>query len=245
MRYLTLPFVTLIFLTSYGQNSKLTTTNPIPRQGDEIQIEFSIDKKDLTELNNKQKKSKEDYNRIWSNSIGKGSFNINKIISDTGKVKIGPFALTINDTTYVTNTVTLKVLPKLPGNVRNGIWIRSTEINNVGYLIIEQRVSRAPLTKSDNRGATLTLNNDEIQFAELKKEEFAKLGLKILSSSTNSTSQIVDKVGDELLSQFVNYHQSTFTFEKQPNFIGTLKLDENLFMNFPKNGLIEILTVRN
>ncbi|HMJ68164.1 MAG TPA: BatD family protein [Cyclobacteriaceae bacterium] len=245
MKLLILPLFSLLFFEVLGQNSKLGTTNPIPRQGDDIQIEFSVEKKDLTDLKNKQKKIKEDYNRIWNNSVGKGSFKINQIASDTGKLKIGPFSFNLNDTTYLTNTLTLRVLPKLPSNVRDGIWIRSTEIDNLGYLIVEQRVSKGPQAKSDPQGATIALNNDGIIFAELVKEKFEKLGLKIISTSSNSTSQVVDKVGNELLSQFVNYYQSTYTFEKLADFKGVLKIDQSLFMNFPQNGFIEILTLKN
>ena len=245
MKLILLPVALLLFFETQAQNSKLETNNPIPRQGDEIQIEFSIEKSDLTDLKNKQKKSKEDFNRIYNNNVGNGDFKINQIVSDTGQITIGPFSFTINDTTYRTNTIRLTVLPKLPGKIRDGVWIRSADIDGIGYLVVEQRVSKEPQRKLDSQGTTVSFDNDGIKFVELDKEKFEKLGLKITSTSTNSTTQATDKVDNELFSQFVRYYKSTYSFEKQVDFKGPLKIDQNLFMNFPKNGFVEILTIKN
>jgi len=230
---------------AWGQNSRLETNNPIPRQGDEIQIEFTIDKKDLRELKNKEKKTKEEYNKLWDNNVGKGSLKITQIVSDTGRVKIGPFSFTVDDTTYVTDILTLKVLPKLSGNIRDGLWIRYTDIGDIGYLIIEQRVSRGPQKKTDSQGTSLSLDNEGITFADLDKEKFEKLGLKIIYSSSSSSMQTVDKVGDDLFSDFVNYHASSYTFERPANFKGTFKVDKTLFVNVPKTGHYELVSVKN
>ncbi|MFZ6009025.1 MAG: BatD family protein [Bacteroidota bacterium] len=233
-----------ILTEAWGQISLLETNNPIPRQGDEVQIEFTIDKRDLTELRDKEKKSNKEYNRLWNNNVGKGSLKITQIVCDTGRVTIGPFSFTLDDTTYVTNTLTLNVLPKLPGNIRNGIWIRHTEINDIGYLIIEQRVSRGPQKKTDSHGTSISLNNEGITFADLDREKFEKLGFKVISSSSSSSIQTVDEVGDDLFSDFVNYHKSTYTFEKA-NLKGTFKIDKDLFVNLAKTGHYELIAVKN
>ena len=230
---------------SWGQNSKLETHNPIPRQGDEIQVEFSVDKLKLSDLRDKEKKTKEDYNKLWDNNIGKGSFKINQIVADTGKVNIGPFSFTVDDTTYVTNILTLKVLPKLPGNIKEGIWIRYTEIAGLGHLIIEQRVSRGPQKKTDSQGTSVSLDNGGITFTELDQEKFERFGLKITYNSSNSSMQTVDNVDGDLFSGFVNYHELTYTFEKLTDFKGRLMIDKGLFLNFPKSGFVEILAVKN
>jgi hypothetical protein len=231
-------------LHALGQNSQLETKNPIPRQGDEVQIVFTIDKRDLTELRNKEKKTKEEYNKLWDNNVGKGSLKITQIVSDTGRVKIGPFSFIVDDTTYVTNVLTLKVLPKLPGNIRDGVWIRYTEVDEIGYLIIEQRVSRGPQKKTDSKGTSLALDNEGITFADLDREKFEKLGFTIISSSSNSSMQTVDKLGDEVFSDFVNYHESTYTFEKSDT-KEAFKIDKTLFLNFPKTGHHELVAVKN
>jgi hypothetical protein len=229
---------------AWGQNSRLETNNPIPRQGDGVQIEFTIDKRDLAELKNKEKKTKEEYNRLWDNNVGKGNLKIIQIVSDTGRVTVGPFSFSVDDATYVTNSLTLKVLPKLPGNIRDGIWIRYTAINDIGYLIIDQRVSRGPQRKTDSQGSSLALENEGITFADLDREKFEKLGFKIISNSSSSSIQSVDKVGDDPFSDFVNYHESAYTFENA-NLKGTLKIDKNLFINLPKTGHYELVAVKN
>lgn len=229
---------------AWGQNSRLETSNPIPRQGDAVQIEFTIDKRDLTELKNKGKKTKEEYNRLWDNNVGKGNLKITQIVSDTGRITIGPFSFSVHDTTYVTNSLTLKVLSKLPGDIRNGIWIRYTVISDIGYLIIEQRVSRGPQKKTDSQGTSLALDNEGITFADLDKEKFEKLGFEIISSSSSSSMQMVDRVDDDPFSGFVNYHESVYKFEKI-NLKGALKIDKNLFINLPKTGHYELVAVKN
>jgi hypothetical protein len=166
------------------------------------------------------------------------------MVSDTGRVTIGPFSFSVDDTTYVTNSLTLKVLSKLPGNIRDGIWIRHTTINDIGYLIIEQRVSRGPQKKTDSQGTSLALDNEGITFADLDREKFEKLGFKIISSSSSSSMQTVDKVGDNPFSDFVNYHESAYTFEKA-NLKGALKIDKNLFMGLPKTGHYDLVAVKN
>jgi hypothetical protein len=234
----------VVLTEAWGQNSRLETNNPIPRQGEEVQIQFTIDKRDLTELESKEKKTKEEYNKLWDNNVGRGSLKITQFVSDTGRIKIGPFSFTVDGTTYVTNTLTLNVLPKLPGNIRNGIWIRYTEVDDIGYLVIEQRVPRGPQKKAGSQGTSLSLDNDGIEFADLDREKFEKLGFKIISSSTSSSMQTVDQVGDDLFSTFVNYHESTYTFEKA-NLRGTLTIDKNLFVNLAKTGYYESIEVKN
>lgn len=241
MRLLTIILFGLL-TEALGQNSRLETSNPIPRKGDEVQIEFTLDKEDLTELRNKERKTKEEFNNLWRNNVGKGSLRIAQVVSDTGRVKIGPFSFIIDGTTYVTNVLTLRVLPNLPGNIRNGVWIRYTEVDNHGYLIIEQRVSRGPRVKTESGGTSLSLDNEGISFADLDKEKFEKLGLKVISSSSSSTMQTVDKAGDDPFSDFVNYHESAYMFKKV-NLKATLNIDKSLFKNLPETGHYEVVAI--
>lgn len=232
-------------LSVFGQNSKLETNNPIPRQGDEIEITFSINKADLGHLELKEKKTKEEYNAIWDNNLGSGSFKIKKLMTDTGNVKIGPFSFTIEDEVYTTNTLVIKVYPKLPNDIKDGIWIRYTKYNDKGYIIVEQRVPNNPKVENTSTGRTVTMDNDGIKFAELDQEKFEAFGVDINYSSTNSSMQTLEKSDKDIFSGTVSYKISTYTFKFKPNFKGPVKVDKSLFNDFPENLMTKNIEVKN
>lgn len=124
-------FMTLISTWTYGQ-SELSTNNPAPRQGDEIEINVTL---------------KENGERI-----GKGDIKISQLITEVGHVNIGPFKFTIGDKAFETGVLTLTISPKLPDDIKDGFWIRLIEVKGEGYLIMEQRISNQwkREKKSDN-----------------------------------------------------------------------------------------------
>jgi len=60
MKHLVAIILSVLFAESWAQHSTLTTFNPIPRQGAEIEIQFSLEKQDLTELESKKNKTTEE-----------------------------------------------------------------------------------------------------------------------------------------------------------------------------------------
>jgi hypothetical protein len=231
-------------LNVFGQNSKLETNNPIPRQGDEIEITFSINEADLGHLEGKEKKTMEEFNAIWDNNVGSGSFKIKELMTDTGTVKIGPFSFTLDEKVYTTNILTLKVYPKLPNDIKDGIWIRYAKYGDKGFLIVEQRVSNTPKVENSSTGRTVSYNNDGVAFAELDQVKFETYGVDINFTSTNSSMQTLDNDGD-MLSGNVSYKISTYTFKFKPNFKGLIKVDKHLFNNFPDNLMTDKIEVKN
>jgi len=243
------PLATIIllmgFLQSFAQPSQLHTYNPIPRLGEEIQITFSLRKQDLTSLAEKDDMTQEERDILADNFIGSGSFKTNKVATDTGTVTIGPFSLTFGERTYHTGVLTLKVYPKLPSNIRQGMWMRYVEIGEHGYLITEQRVDTKPKTEKTSTGVSFSMGDAaDVAYAELNKSKMEKLGLKIISSSTNTATDTVDKIGDEIFSGTVNYKRCTYTIEKQVNFKGPIELTKKLFDNFPDQVYTEDIVIR-
>jgi hypothetical protein len=245
MKYFLLLATFTTSLNLFGQHSKLETNNPIPRQGDEIEITFSLNKADLGQIESKDKKTKEEYNAIWDNNLGSGSFKIKKLLTDTGNVKIGPFSFAIEDKTYTTNTLVLKVYPRLPNDIKDGIWVRYTNYEGKGYLIVEQRVSNSPKVENTSTGRTVSMNNDGITFAELDQDKFETYGVDINYSSSNSSMQTLEKTGKDFSSGTVSYKISTYTFKFKPDFKRPIKVDKSLFTNFPDNLMTDKVEVKN
>jgi hypothetical protein len=223
--------LSIMYVSCMAQHSTLEAFNPIPRQGQEIELKFSIDNKDVTAIENKQNKSKVDLEYLSANNIGKGTFKISQVLNDTGKVTIGPFSFTIDGRIYQTNALTIHVFPKLPDNITDGIWIRSTDFEGKSYLIVEQRVPNNPGKKSNAQESVIAIGNEDVNFAELNEDKLAAAGLKVVSSSSSSSIQKVESSGKDLFAGSVNYKQSTYTIERLPAFKGPLKIDKKFFYN--------------
>lgn len=229
MRSLLLSLSFLGCATAWAQVSVLETTNPAPRVGDEVEILFSIKKENLSTLEGKDKKSSDDFATLRSNKIAYGDLKISQVFSDTGKVKIGPFRFSILDKEYETNSLTLRVYPKLSDQIKDGLWVRSVDFGGQSYLIIEQRIS----------------SEWEIaKFAQLDRDRLEAAGLDIVTSTSKSESQVLDKK-NSIGSAPVKYKISTYKFKRSPRFKGKVKIDKNYFIDFPSNVPLDELWVKS
>lgn len=216
----------------WGQNTKLLTSNPAPRVGAEIEITFDVEKADLTELEDKKKKSEDDYEALRANSVGQGSFKVT-MSADTGTFDIGPFSLTVRGAVYTSDVLRLKVFPALPDDVKEGLWIRYTEFDGHGYLLLEQRVPNAPKREVTDQGFSVTMDSEGVAFAEPDKEKLEARGVKIVSSRATSSSQSVGDHNGDFYSNVVSFNEAAYKFELGPEFKGPLKIDKSFFKNFP------------
>jgi hypothetical protein len=203
MKYLSALFFFLAMIQAMAQVPKLEPSNPAPRQGEEINITFIL--------------------KEAGADIGNGNLKLRQPLTDTGLVKMGPFQFTVNDKTYATGTLNLRVYPRLPDTIYEGIWIRYVLFEGKHYLITEQRVSSDPRKKSSE---VMIVSNNGIAFAELDRDRFEEAGLKVVYSNSFSASQIIDK-------NEISYKLTTYKFEKTPFFKGKLKIDKKLFSDFP------------
>ena len=244
MKHLVAIILSVLFAESWAQHSTLTTFNPIPRQGAEIEIQFSLEKQDLSALKNKKDKTTEENDLLYDNYFGNGSLKMRKLLTDTGKVSIGPFSFTFGESTYQTNVLTLQVHPKLPGNIRDGLWIRYVELDDRGYLIIEQRIDTKAKKEKTPDGISYSIGGGEAIFATLNEKKIENYGLKIIRTSSRTEADEIDKIDDELYSGLVSYKEFIYILEKQPNFKGPVKLDKKLFDHFPEKVFTEDVVIR-
>ncbi|SHH51442.1 hypothetical protein SAMN04488109_4144 [Chryseolinea serpens] len=212
--------------SAWAQTSILEIANPAPRAGEEVEIIITVKKESLEAIETKEKKSTDDYAALRKNKIAYGNLKISQVLPDTGKVKIGPFRFSIADRVYETNSLTLRVYPKLPDTAREGLWIRQVDYNGQSYLIIEQRSE-----------------TEDAKFAQLNRDKLEASGLNIVTSTSKSESQFLDKkitAG----STPVNYRISTYKFKRTSAFKGKVKIDKSLFLDFPPNVSMDELWIK-
>lgn len=201
---------------TYGQ-SMLTINNPAPRQGDEIDINVKL-------LDNKVR-------------VGEGTIKFTQEVTETGPLTIGPFKFMLEGKTYETDILTVTVAPRIPIDIKDGIWIRIVEFNEEKHLIIEQRISGQWKTKKGDNEVTMTYGSGVI-YAEFREEVFEENGLEILASTSSSGSRLLDK-NAPFGHGTVSYKIEIFKFKKTDEFSKKLRIDKRSFNNFPDNVKID------
>jgi len=214
MKYVCVCFFLLVAAQAVAQ-PRLEPSNPAPRQGEELNITFLL--------------------KEGGADIGGGNFKVRQALADTGLIKIGPFQLSINDKSYSTGTITLRVYPKLPDNIHNGLWIRYVLFEGKHYLITEQRVSADQKKKVES--AAIVIGGGE-SFAELDRDQFEQAGLKVVFANSFTETETMGK--DE-----VSYKLTTYRFEKMPHFKGRVKLDKKFFSDFPEKAITPDVWIGN
>lgn len=204
MNYVYTFFFFLTVVQAAAQLPKLEPSNPAPRQGEEVNITFLL--------------------KQGSVDIGGGNFKVRQPLADTGLVRIGPFQFSINDKNYTTGTLTLHVYPKLPDNIRDGIWIRYVVFEGKNYLITEQRISAAHKKTVDTN--TIVIGSEE-PFAEVDRDRFEEAGLKVVFSNSFTAAENLGR-------EEVSYKLTTYKFEKTARFKGKVKIEKKLFADFPE-----------
>jgi hypothetical protein len=204
MNYVCTFFFLLTAAQASAQLTRLEPSNPAPRQGEEVNITFLI--------------------KEGSTDIGGGNFKVRQALADTGRVKIGPFQFSINDKNYTTGTLALRVYPRLPDAVHDGIWIRYVIFEGKNYLITEQRISAAHKKTVDTN--TIVIGSEE-PFAELDRDRFEQAGLKVVYSNSFTATENLGK-------EEVSYKLTTYKFEKTAFFKGKVRIEKKFFTDFPE-----------
>lgn len=113
-----------------AQQAKLQVSNFAPRVGDEIAV--SVVYYDA----NQPEKEKDPH----FNNMARADFKINKLVTKTGSLWIGPFTFRVGDELLTTDSVELIVTSALP--VKDTVLIRQVRAGNVEYLIVEQIIEK-------------------------------------------------------------------------------------------------------
>jgi hypothetical protein len=235
--------LTLIFaatiLSAHGQLVKLEPSNPAPRVGDSFHISFSLEKNNLDSM----EVSKDISEKLLvesMNQIGAGYLEISEwFLTEAGDLKIGPFQMPINNKTYTTNTLNIKVSPKLPENINEGIWIRLLNFQGIDYIILEQRHPGKMKPKTDSNGrTTYSMSTKDAVWTKLNMDKIQRKGIEIEEKNTRSSIQPID-IGDAL------YMVTVYSYKPLDSFKGELKIDKDLLIYVPDKGHFEVVRVKN
>ncbi len=211
--------------------SMLEPQNPAPRVGDQLDVTLYFEKENLQWLENKMAKTEAENERLANNRVATGALRLNHVLADTGQITVGPLSLTFQGTTFTTEPLVLTVSPALPKNIGDGIWIRSVQFKGFYYLIIEQRIANQWKKQEDEEA--ITLSTMDVVFAEIDQEKLEGKGLNIVSNSSSSDNQQVDKSAGFGAGSSA-YKITILKYLRTPLF-KSFKLDKKFFSNLPKN----------
>ena len=227
MKILTTILALTINLTTFGQIVTLDIHNPAPRVDEEIEISVNLKKKDIKA---EYPFPIDELDILRDNNLGNGKIKFTQIASDTGSVTFGPFKFTVDGKEYISDTLTIRVYPKLPP-VMQGIWIRQVHFKDKHLLIIEQRMPND--WKKDDK-YDMTFNNDGLQFAEIDKETIDHAGFEFNFSYSNSTQQFIND-NEDYVGDMVSYQMLIYNIKITDDYNGKFKLKKKHFKNFPKD----------
>ncbi|PHR74659.1 MAG: hypothetical protein COA67_00900 [Lutibacter sp.] len=243
MKRITLLLFTICSLNAIGQEKlKIEIDNPEPRVGQKVIFSFNLDfftKYLKPELGT----SIELTNSTSINGIKSKGFERIIIFREAKKHKVGPFEFEFNGKNYITNSIEINVLPKLP--FESGLWIRLTESNGQKYLILEQLISNVS-NKKDNKNGTgysHTIGGVKakgVEFAKLKENLTNKLDL----SNYSSSSYGLRPEDAELFDVGFSYSIKKYKVKFNNNFKNKYILTKKDIINLPKNQKVEKITLK-
>src|SRR6478752_1602028 len=102
MKKILLTILVLGLGRAFAQVGTLELVNPGPRVGEKIELKILFEGKDLSQLESKKDKTKEESELIANNKLGTGEIKLTQLASDTGVVSIGPLKMMVHNVEYVT-----------------------------------------------------------------------------------------------------------------------------------------------
>ncbi|WP_160144074.1 hypothetical protein [Chryseolinea soli] len=212
----------IVSFSAYGQTGEISIINPLLRVGDEISVNVLISDAE--------------------SSIVRGQLSLKKMCLDTGWVDVGPLKIEVQNISYETNALKLKVMAPLPPEKTTGLWMSLVEVNSGQYLVLEQRIGRNVEWKSKSKNElVIRTDSDQSGFAELNEARLKEAGIEVVSSSTRSGDAWVDIFNKN---GAYNYKVSTYELKKLPEFKRAVKLDKTFFTGFPEKMESKELWIR-
>jgi hypothetical protein len=206
-----LTMFSLFQLALSAQDLFLKREWPSPRCGDVVEV--SIQKKDST-----------------GRPTELGEFKIADVTLDTGWVSIGPLTVQINGKSYHSDSMRIHVLDSLPA-VREGFWSRFETINEVQYLITEQRVNPGDYPGSE-----------EDLYTTIDCSMIKEKGFRMFKNSWQRTQKSVNIGGENT---FIRYQITMYTIETAKAFDGKCVLGREYFMDWPEQLKFEEIVIRD
>ena len=196
----------LIVLAAFGfsaaaQQAKLQVSNLAPRVGDEIAV--SVVYYDA----NQPEKEKDPH----FNNLARADFKINKLVTKTGSLWVGPFTFKVGDQVLTTDSIELQVIEALP--VEDAVIVRQVKTSSGEYLVVEQMLSKNKKTKTS--------------FVKFKDNK-VKNGVKLSDAGS------FERHASEGFKNY-SYTRLIYKINKEGNYLGGAVITPEHFKRLPAN----------
>ncbi len=232
-------------VSAFSQSFTLELSNPYPRIGDNVSVEYEINPIQPVYGDVLDKRSKPvvvgschapDY------TIAKGSFELTQELDSIRNYTVGPLSITIDGVQYESNALTFSVQPKLP-EVTTGFWVNFIKFNDDYYLILEQRIP-GWINSAFLHNLSESTNNPfaEIVFDALKSIEKRYDDIVILQPKS-STSQRSVKGRRNEKSKYTQ-KRTVYKVWLSDDYDDSFVLTKDLFKNLPEEFNYEPILIK-
>ena len=156
---------------------------------------------------------------------------------------IGPFEFEFNNKKYVSNSITVEVVPAIPQKA--GIYVRVAESNGEQFLIIEQMIKNVKDDGYDNDGNySVTLGGSKpkgMEYIDINRELAPGINLLFKFSSEGTTPLTVDFMSKKM---GFSYAFRLYKIEFDENYSGSYTLKKTDFQNFPRRTRLEKIEIK-
>jgi hypothetical protein len=178
--------LSLLSSISYAQLFTISPSNPAPRVGDKMSVNYTIDQETKFDKTKSSSIKLGETCQTVNTNILRGNLELNQKFESTGEVKIGPIIIGVNGKQYKSDSITLKVLPAL-SDVDEGFWIHCVEVQKTFYIVTDQIISVVPV--SSDSISRYRINPVQEIYASLNSKSVKIEGIKdiVLTSTVSIT----------------------------------------------------------
>lgn len=218
--------LTGLTITASGQNIQIKVDNTEPRLGQEINL--TIETNFFEEFLKGTFTDSIEFRQTYSNK----DLTKTIIAKRLGPMTIGPIKFEFNGVTYLSNSITINVIPNLTD--KEGVWIRKLKIDNKDYIVIEQISIIKPVTTGSGNTWNTEWKATEDNLVKLIKEP-EDVGIEFFEGRSGMGGHPDKSKG---YSPSISYSYKFYEIKKLPGFTGVFRLKEKYFENLPKGTKI-------
>lgn len=156
---------------------------------------------------------------------------------------IGPFEFEFNNKKYVSNSITVDVIPAIPQKA--GVYVRIAEFQGEKFLIIEQMIKNVKDGGYDSDGSySMTLGGSKpkgMEYIDINRELAPGINLLFKFSSEGTAPRTVDFMSKKM---GFSYAFRMYKIEFDEKYSGSYILKKTDFLNFPRRTRLEKIEIK-
>lgn len=150
-----------------------------------------------------------------------------------GPTTIGPLEFQFNGVTYLSNSISINVIPNLTD--KEGVWVRKLRMDDKDFVVVEQITTLKPKTKGSSTEWKPVEDNlvKLIEAPAGKHIEFFE-GRSVMGGHPDKSKGYPPSI---------SYSCKVYSVKKQPGFAGDFRLEEKYFENLPRGTRIPEIVI--